>query len=141
MSIKHDIEKLDESYKQVYLTEGTLKNFTMALSKHQRTLMETEFVIGSVQELKSIVVDIIDNYINEKTMEIADMVSAKDSVDNNETAESAKELRQAYGMMIAADNAHDVAVAREKASAVVNKIKREIISMALDEVTSKYLIV
>jgi hypothetical protein len=136
--MREQVDQFDEAFAGMLFNEGNLKNFTMALSKHERVIMDSEYMEMVIGTLKEALIDTIDNFLNDKTEELSNMVAAKEEYDTNETAESAKELRQAYGMMIASDNAHDVAVSRTKAAAVVNKIKREISSLALDEAVSKY---
>ena len=129
---------LEESLNKSVVSEGNMKGFVMALSRHERALSESSTIKEIENQLNDELADIIDSTIAKIRPVIGDMISASQEADTNETAKTAKELRKSFGAMVASGDVEDVTVAESKTKATREKVLRTMTSAVLDNLSARY---
>ena len=129
---------LEESLNKEVVSEGNMKGFVMALSRHEKAVTESSTLKEVEKELNDKLADLIDSTIAAIRPVVGDMISASAEADTNETAKTAKELRKSFGSMVASGDVEDVTVAEAKTKASREKVLRNLVSTTLDNLSARY---
>ena len=131
-------DHFDQMLSGKMVTESAMKQFVQALGGQERAIADSTVAQELQDQLTKELTKMIDGFVISSKTQIDSMVSAVESADTNETAESSKNLRRAFGALVTTSDGQSVAVAERKAKTTAASILRGIVNASLDDVSARY---